>query len=143
NLNGNIAEQPSSGFFSPTVNSFLSLLLKIERLSADPNIEGVVFNIGESGLGYAQIWELRQAIDRLRAAGKRTVSVLTNPTFRETYLASVAEQLWLIPPAPWGADGVSISMTSYAEVLAKAGINAEFLRIGRYKSAPESYTFRT
>src|SRR5690606_915235 len=68
NLNGNIAEQPSSGFFSPTVDSFLSLLLKIERLSADPNIEGVVFNIGESGLGYAQIWELRQAIDRLRAA---------------------------------------------------------------------------
>lgn len=143
NLNGNVAEQPSSGLFSPTVDSFLSLLLKIERLAHDPNVEGVVFNVGESGLGYAQIWELRQAIERLRAAGKRTVSVLTNPTFRETYLASAAEKLWLIPPAPWGADGVSITMTSFAEVLAKAGIDAEFLRIGRYKSAPESYTFRT
>ena len=143
NLNGDIAEQPSSGLFTPTVHSFLSLLLKIERLTADPAIEGVVFNIGDSGLGYAQIWELRQAIARLRAAGKHTVSVLTNPTFRETYLASASEKLWLIPPAPWGADGVSISMVSYAEVLAKAGINAEFLRIGRYKSAPESYTFRT
>lgn len=143
NLNGDIAEQPASGLFTPTVHSFLSLLLKIERLAADPTIEGVVFNVGESGLGYAQIWELRQAIARLRAAGKHTVSVLTNPTFRETYLASAAETFWLIPPAPWGADGVSVSMVSYAELLAKAGINAEFLRIGRYKSAPESYTFRT
>ncbi|AWV90316.1 signal peptide peptidase SppA [Bradymonas sediminis] len=143
NLNGGIAEQPSSGFLRPTIDSFLSLLLKIEQLTNDPSIEGVVFNVGESGLGYAQIWELRQAIARLRAAGKSTVSVLTNPTFRETYLASAAENLWLLPPAPYGADGVSMSMTSYAALLAKAGIEAEFLRIGRYKSAPESYTFRT
>lgn len=143
NLNGDVAEQPSSGFFTPTVHSFLSVVQKIERLTADPSIEGVVFNIGESGLGYAQLWELRQAIAGLQKADKHTVSVLTNPTFRETYLASAADKLWLIPPAPYAPDGVGISMISYAKTLAKAGIDAEFLRIGRYKSAPESYTFRT
>jgi protease-4 len=142
NLNGNIAEQPSSGFFAPNNRSFMSLVVQLEQLAEDDGIEGVVFNVGASGLGYAQIWEVRQAIDRLRAAGKETVSVLTNPTFRETYLASAAERLWLIPPQPYAPDGLTINMTSYAQTLAMAGIQAEFLRIGRFKSAPESYTFR-
>ncbi len=141
-LNGGIDEQPSSSFFAPSKRSFLSLVNELEKLSNDDSVEGVVFNVGSSGLGYAQIWEVRQQIAALRKAGKKTVSVLTNPTYRETYLASAAEKLWLIPPEPYSPDGLSLTMTSYAETLAKAGIQAEFLRISHYKSAPESYTYR-
>lgn len=139
-LLGGVDEQPSSGFFAPTVDSFLSLVLKLERLAADETVEGVVFNIGESGLGYAQVWEVRQAIARLNQAGKKTVSILTNPSFRQTLLASAAADLWLIPPEPYAADGLSTTLISYAQTLAMAGIQAEFMRIGSHKSAPESYT---
>ncbi|WP_168211018.1 signal peptide peptidase SppA [Persicimonas caeni] len=141
-LTGGIAEQPVSGFFGPSASSFMSLLVELENLTEDETVEGVVLNVGQSDLGYAQIWEVRQAVKRMRKAGKETVTVLTNPTYRETYLGSVTEHVWLIPAEPYSPDGLSLNLTSYSETLAKAGIQAEFLRIGRYKSAPETYTYR-
>lgn len=141
-LTGGIAEQPVSSIFGPSVDSFMSLLVDLEMMAQDSTVEGVVLNVGQSDLGYGQIWEVRQAVERLQKAGKRTVSMLTNPTFRETYLASAAEKVWLLPAQPYSPDGLSLSITTYAEALAKAGIEAEFVRIGRFKSAPESYTYR-
>jgi protease-4 len=141
-LTGGIAEQPVSSFLGPSTRSFLSLLRELDELSRDDSVEGVVFNVGSSGLGYAQIWEVRQAIKSLGEAGKKTVTVLTNPSFRETYLGSASDNIWLIPPEPYEPSGLSLSVTSYAQALAKAGIEAEFVRIGRFKSAPESYTYR-
>lgn len=141
-LTGGIDEQPVSRVFGTSTQSFMSLMVDLENMADDPDIAGVVFNVGESDLGYGQIWEVRRAIERLRAANKQTVSMLTNPTYRETYLASAAEHLWLLPAEPYAPTGLNLKVTSYAEALANAGIRAEFLRIGQYKSAPESYTYK-
>lgn len=141
-LTGGIDEQPVSRVFGTSTKSFMSLMVDLEKMADDPNIAGVVFNVGKSDLGYGQIWEVRRAVERLRAANKQTVSMLTNPTYRETYLASAAEHLWLLPAEPYAPTGLNLRVTSYAEALANAGIRAEFLRIGDYKSAPESYTYK-
>jgi protease-4 len=140
-LTGGIAEQPTSSLFGPSSKSFMSLISQLDELRRDDTVEGVVFNIGSSGLGYGQIWEVRQAMKGLREADKKTVTVLTNPSYRETYLGSASEHIWLIPAEPYAPSGLSLSITTYAEALAKAGIQAEFVRIGRFKSAPESYTY--
>ncbi|MFW5967844.1 MAG: signal peptide peptidase SppA [Persicimonas sp.] len=145
-LTEEIQERPISQVLGGSTPSFLSVMHKLQEMADDPTIEGVVFNIGDSEFGYGQAWELRQAIQELGEAGKTTVGLLNNPTYRkahrETYLASAAQHVWLLPTTQYAPQGMSVTLTSYAEALANAGIRAEFLRIGDYKSAPEAYTRR-
>lgn len=136
-----IAEQPRAGVFGPIESSFLSLLEDLRTMRDDPNVQGVVFNVGQTSLGYAQAWEIRQAVSELRDAGKSTVSVLSAPNFKGTYLASASEHVWLLPTSPYDPAGVGITLESYQGTLEKIGVKAEFLRIGDYKSAPEAYTY--
>jgi protease-4 len=142
-LTRDIAEQPGGGLFGPSQKSFLSLLDDLRTMQEDPKVEGVVFNVGQTSLGYGQSWELREAMAELRDAGKKTVSVLSAPTFKSTYIASAAERVWLLPTSPYDPAGVGITLESYQGTLEKIGVKAEFLRIGDYKSAPEAYTRAT
>ncbi|MGM0557767.1 MAG: signal peptide peptidase SppA [Myxococcota bacterium] len=142
-LTQNIVEQPTSSLFGPSEKSFLSLLDDIRTMQQDPNVEGVVFNVGQTAFGYGQSWELREAISDLRDSGKSTVSVLSAPTFKSTYIASASEHVWLLPTSPYDPAGVGITLESYQGTLEKIGVKAEFLRIGDYKSAPEAYTRST
>ena len=139
-LTQNIIEQPSSSFFGPSGKSFLSLVDDLKTMRQDADVQGVVFNVGKTAFGYGQAWELRQAISALRDSGKSTVSVLSAPTFKSTYIASASEKVWLLPTAPYAPSGVGITLESYQGTLEKIGVKAEFLRIGDYKSAPEAYT---
>ena len=139
-LSQNIAEQPAAGLLGPAQRSFLSLIEQMRMLRDDENVQGVVFHVGNTSFGYAQAWEVRKAIDELQDAGKTTVSVLSNPSFKGAYLASAAEHVWLLPTEPYEPSGLGITLESYQGTLAKLGVKAEFLRIGEYKSAPESYT---
>lgn len=139
-LSRGIVEQPSATLFGPSEKSFLSLLEDLETMREDPDVEGIVFNVGPNEFGYAQAWEIREAISELRDAGKTTVGVLSAPDFKGTYIASATEHVWLLPTSPYEPSGVGITLESYQGTLQKIGVKAEFLRIGDYKSTPETFT---
>lgn len=139
-LEGGIAERASDTPFRADKESFLELLLDLRGMASDPSVEGVLFKIGNSGLGYGQAWELRQQIEHLRDSETTTASYLTNPSFLETYVASAADRVYLLPTEPYEPEGIRVTRQFYAEALSKAGVQAEFVRVGDYKSAPEAYT---
>lgn len=125
-------------FFSPQARSFLELVKTLEDISNDETVDGVVLVGGSTDFGYGQTWELRRAIHKLRTNGKKTVAYISSARIREYFLATAAEQVWLYPTEPFNPGGVQARFVSYRGVLRKVGIEAEFVKIGRYKSAPEA-----
>jgi protease IV len=139
NIDSNIAEQASSGFFQETTRSFLNLINDLNAITEDPAIGGVILDVQSGHLGYSQIWELHQAMDALHGAGKESIALLRNPTTRSIYAASAAESIWMSPVTPYSPTGLLAEFTSFAGLLDRFGVEAEFVRIGDYKSAPEAY----
>jgi protease IV len=133
------AELETSALLGPTTRSFLSVLEQLDAVAEDPGVAGVVFRIGSTNLGYGQMWELHQQIGRIRDAGKTTIGIVGGTSTREIYLAAAAEEIWLTPYSLYMPTGLSVQFLSYQEVLDNVGIEAEFVRIGDYKSAPEQF----
>lgn len=140
-FNRNFSEASSGGFFMPTAPPFLGLLRDLDRVSRDAEVDGVVLLGGNSVLGYAQSWELRQAIHRLKQAGKKVVVYLAQAQLRDYYVASAADQIWLYPTESFDPSDLQLRLVSYRSVLEKLKIEAEFIRIGAYKSAPEGFVY--
>ncbi|MFU8803365.1 MAG: signal peptide peptidase SppA [Bradymonadaceae bacterium] len=138
-LDQSIAEQATSSLLGPSTRAFLALIEDLDSIAEDPGVEGVVFRVGATSLGYAQMWEFHQQVERIREAGKTTISIVRNTSTREVYLASAADEIWLMPYTAYMPTGINVQFLSYQPVLENVGIQAEFVRIGDYKSAPERF----
>lgn len=136
-----IEEQARRRFFAPPTSSFLELINDIDAIAQDPTVDGVVVEIGDFTLGYAQLWELHNALQRLDDAGKQSLALIMTetPTTGIVYAASAADEVWMQPSTPYAPTGFQVEFTSYAGLFDRLGIEAEFMRTGDYKSAPESY----
>lgn len=140
NLNQAIAEAPSSSWFSEDRRTFLEVVVDLERAANDPSVAGVLVIGGDSQLGYAQAWEIRQGIAKLRENGKNVAAYLTQQTTRDYYIASAANQVWVYPTESFDPNDTQARLVSYRGVLNKLGVQAEFMRVGAYKSASEQLT---
>lgn len=139
-IGGGLAELSGGGLLGGAGGSpFLELLFDLDAMSDDEDVRGVLLNITGSSLGYAQLWELRQRVAALRAAGKDVVALVQESDLKAVYLASAAEKIWITPSSTFDPIGLSIELLSYKGALNKLGVQAEFLRVRDYKSAPESF----
>lgn len=138
-LDETISEQSTVRLFGPSTRPFLSLVNDLEAIAQDPGVAGVIIEIGNFSLGYGQLWELHQAFDRLHQAGKESLALLQLPSTQSIYAATAARRIWMLPTTPYAPTGLNVEFVSYAGLFDRLGVEAEFLRIGDYKSAPESY----
>ena len=137
------ADLPVDGLFGTDAQSFLELLLGLERLGRDPTVSGIVLNIAGPSLGWADVWELREAMQVLESRGKSSVAVLQSADTKSIMLASVAQQVWMMPNIVYDPEGISATILNFKEALAGLGVKAEFLRIQSHKSLPETYVRQT
>jgi len=94
-------------------------------------------------LGYAQIEELREALLRLRARGGRVAVYLRGGGIKEYFLASAAERIFSHPNSRLSIVGLRVEVFFFADLLAKLGARAEFVRVAEYKSRPEQFELRS
>lgn len=120
--------------------SFAGLLLQLDRLADDPSVDGVVLEIAGLGYGFAQLWELRQVVERMRDNGITVVAHLDDTSTRSYYLASAADRVYMSPGQGFSAAGLSVTLTFYRGLFDLLGVDPEFVRIDEYKTAPEAYT---
>jgi protease-4 len=95
----------------------------------------------DGGLASAQ--EIRLLIRELQAAGKPVYCHLEAATGSEYYLCRGAKRVSIDPAGYVRLMGVSTDSLYFGQLLQDAGIRTDFVRIGRYKSAPEQYTNRS
>lgn len=119
--------------------SLIAMLERLERArAAGERSVLVVYPPGKAGWG--TLWELRQALVRVRDAGGHVFAYLEGASLPAYYVATAAERIYMHPAGSLEAYGIASTSFYFKDALAKLGVRAEVIRIDEYKSAGESFT---
>jgi protease-4 len=147
-LDGPVLEQevprlPFSNAAEPDSIAQLYPAFRAARL--DSGVRGLAVYIQRAELGLAKAQELRRQMMALRRAGKfvecymETAGEGSNGTLAY-YLATACERIHLSPAGDVNLLGLSWETRLLRGTLDKLKIDPQFNRVGRYKSAVETYT---
>lgn len=137
----NIAFKLISGESSNSM-TLRQVLNALEKAAEDEHIVGIFLD-GRKGVGssgYANLAEVRNALERFRAKGKKVIAYDVNWSEREYYLSSIADEVILNPMGVMEINGLSSQQIFFQGALEKYGIGVQVIRVGSYKSAVEPYT---
>jgi protease IV len=116
------------------------LLDVLEVAARDPKVESLLVRIEhlECGLGRAE--EVRAALERFRAAGKPVIVHADEFGLAGYWVALGASSVRLPPTGALNVSGVAMEFTLLSGLLDRAGIQAQLLARGKYKSMREQFT---
>lgn len=112
----------------------------LDLAGADVHVRGLVLHVDDFDWGWAKVAEVRDAVQRFRATGKPVWASLEGGGAREYLLASAAGRVSMPPTSTLQIDGLSVSVLFFRGAFDKFGISPNFVHVGRYKSAVETYT---
>lgn len=118
------------------------LVEQLDRVSEERR-PVVLLELDEMKYGWAQIEEVREAVLRVRARGGKVAVYMRGGGMKEYFLATAAERIYVHPNSRLSIVGLRVEVFFIADLLAKLGAKAEFLRIAEYKSRPEQFSERT
>lgn len=132
----------TGGFFPlPAVRTFTGLVRSIERLVAEPDADGVFLRLGSTQLGWAQVEELAELFAKIRARGTPVTCHAHDLGNASAWLAARAcSQIWLSPAGNADTVGIAAQVLYFKPALEKLHVQADFLQMGRFKSAAEPMT---
>lgn len=122
------------------VPTHYQLLFALQRAADDPDIETLVIDLRGVSLNWAQLEELHAAVGRFRAAGKTVWAYVEQGGNADFALAAAADRIAMAPEGQLMVLGVVAELAFLRETLDKVGLQADFLHVGKYKSAPEQLT---
>ena len=112
----------------------------IHRAADDTRVAGLIAHVQFAAAPPAAVQELREAIAAFSAVKPSLAWAETYPGTLSYYLASAFGEVWLQPSGSVGLVGFASNATFLREALDKAGIEAEFVARGEYKSAINRFT---
>lgn len=138
-------DEPEVDFFSPgswrrSRLTLFEVLETLHRAAVDPQVKALVLHIDGIDWGWAKVGEVRDALGEFRKAGKPVYAALESGGEPEFYLASGADHIAMPPAADLQLNGLTASALFLRGTFDKVGIRPNFLHVGKYKSAVESYT---
>ncbi len=120
--------------------SLSSVLFGLRRAAADPDVTALVLDMRGVSLSWAQLEEVRAAVGRFRESGKPVWACLESADAGDYALAATAARVAMAPEGNLMVMGVAAELAFIKDTLDKVGITADFISVGKYKSAPEQYT---
>ena len=141
-IKGSVPEQGGSmSLFGPAVGASLRELCgSIQRAASDEKVGALVLDLGSAAVGTAQGQELRRALIAFRNSGKKSYCHLATGGTGGYLLASACSEVSLHPAGGLELTGPGAQFMHFHGLLKKVGVTFQELRMGRYKSALESYT---
>jgi protease-4 len=115
------------------------LVTKMKKAEKDDTVKAVVLLHDGGNVGWAQIEELRQAMARLRAAGKDIFTHADSISMREYVLLSGVTRLSIVPTGDVEVTGLYGEAPYIRGLLDMIGARPDFLTCGSYKSAAEIF----
>jgi protease-4 len=133
--------QVTGGTRAQTVRSYVEAL---RRAKDDPRIESVLIVPTPVESPYwGKVQELRDAVIDFKTSGKPISAYLEYAGEREYYLASAADRVYLVPTSSLDVTGIATYEVFLKGTLDKIGAQADFEKIGAYKTAPNQLTETT
>ena len=141
-LNGPITESPadeSIPLFSPPGTSLKDLVERMNKAAGDDDVKAVVVLADSAQVGSAQVEEIRQAMDKVRAAGKEVLVHADSMGMGEYVLFSGASRLSVVPTGDVWITGLYAEQPYLRGLLDKLGVTPDYMTCGDYKSAAELF----
>jgi protease IV len=139
-IRGALVETKPAFAFGVPAKTLRSLTTRLDQLSKDDEVTGVLLKIDGLSVGWAKLQELRDKIIQLRGSGKQVISYLHDGNNAEYLLACATDRIVLMPAGGIGLTGLRSEVMFYKGLLEKLDIEADMLSVGKYKSAVEPYT---
>jgi protease IV len=126
------------------VTELKSVLNAIESAAKDKRIVAIYLD-GSSGkqissTGFATLKEVRMALEKFRATGKKIIAYNIDMDKRDYYLSSVATQIFINPMGSVDINGFRSETMFFKNAFDKYGIGVEVVRVGKYKSFGETWS---
>jgi len=112
----------------------------LHRAAEDPRVAGLIARVQLAAAPPAVVQELREAILAFSAVKPSLAWAETYPGTLSYYLASAFGEIWMQPSGTVGLIGFASNAMFLREALEKAGIEAQFVARGEYKSAANVFT---
>lgn len=141
-LSGDVQEKPGEDlalFGASSSGSLHDLVTRLKKAAADEQVKAVVVLLDAPSVGMAQIEELRQAMGRVRDAGKPVYAHADELSTGSFALLSGADRLSVVPTADVWVTGLYGEAPYVRGLLDKLGVKPDFLTCGAYKSAAEMF----
>ncbi len=145
NVSGSLPDynppDPMGKFFGvESAESFSSLLTQIRKAKVDKRVGAILLDVDSSGIGWGKADELREAIKDFKASGKPVYAFMEMGMNKEYYIATAADKIYLPPSGDLFINGFAAQAMFFRGSLDKLGVEPQFLKIGKYKNAPDQYT---
>jgi protease IV len=141
-LRSAVTESPQDDSFplsGPAGVSLHDLVSRLKKAGDDSAVKAVVLLLEGGSAGNAQKEELRQAMAKLRAAGKEIYVHTDSLGMGEYVLVSGATRISTVPTADLWITGLHGEAPYVRGLLDKLGVKPDFLTCGAYKSASEIF----
>lgn len=112
----------------------------IHRGAEDPRVAGLIARVQLPASPVGAVQELREAIAAFSVVKPSVAWAETYPGTLSYYLASAFGEVWMQPSGSVGLIGFASNATFLRDALGKAGIEAQIVARGEYKSAANLFT---
>jgi protease IV len=125
----------------PATRTYVGLVRAVERALIDDEATGVFVRLGGTELGWAQSQELGDLFGALRDRGRNVVCHTNSLGNSSSWLlAKGCTRIWLAPAGDADTVGIAAQVVYLKGALDKLDLHADFLHMGKYKSAAEPFT---
>ncbi len=129
--------------FSSMQETLKDKIDRIKKASTDTTVKGLLLEIDGVDVGWGKLDELTEALNNFKKSGKKIYSYLEAGEMKD-YLLALSSDKIILPESGWlMLTGLRAEVTFYKEMLEKIGAQADFLKVGDFKSAIEPYTRTT
>jgi protease IV len=141
---GRTLRETITGEGNPRVTELKSVLNSIDSAAKDQRILAIYLDGGggrqNSTTGFATLKEVRTALERFRATGKKIIAYNIDMDKRDYYLSSVANQVLINPMGSININGFRSETMFFKNAFDKYGVGVEVVRVGKYKSFGETWS---
>ena len=121
----------------PTLRETIDL---IRKAKGDPRVKTLVIRPGSSSGLWAQIQEVRRAVEDFKTSKKPVTAYLESGGAAEYYLASAADRVVMMPAGQLDLVGLASYEVFFRGALDKMGILPDLVHVGDYKTASNTFT---
>ena len=113
----------------------------IRKAKGNDKVSGIYIEAGLFGLDSpASAQAIRNCLEDFRESGKWIVAYADTYTQYTYYICSVADRVLLNPQGMVDWHGLSAQPVFLKDMLEKFGVRVQLAKVGKYKSAPETFT---
>jgi protease IV len=142
-LEGEYKEEVPTGFFAKIFGgnskSARGLIDQIKRIKDDKEAAGILIKSKKYSMTFSSREELRNALEDLKASGKKIYSYFVSSSQSNYYLISISDRIYMYPEGDLALEGLGVELMFFKNILDKLGVKMQAIRHGKFKSAVEPF----